>query len=589
LAGTTTPAATYTSASGATFNTNPIVLDSAGRVPSSGEIWLTDGAQYKFVLKDSNDVLIATYDNIIGINSNFVNYTNQQEIQTATAGQTVFTLTTMQYQPATGSLSVFVDGVNQYGPGSTYSFQETSSTVVTFTTGLHVGASVKFTTSAINASSYGNASQITYTPAGTGAVATNVQARLRQTVSVKDFGAVGDGTTDDTTAFTNAATYAGSINGDVYVPPTAATYKLNSNPTVPTNVNFQCSPSWLSGSGLIPAEQFIALSEGVSPNIFAIKYIGYTETATNETKRKWGVVGWVNYKNAPASGYEGTLTDAVGVDGRGITSVANGRVWGVVGLGQLSPGVSGVAQAYAAEFDINNNYANNIQDSAIPAKGVVVVSGGTYRPEVAHFVNATKTPNNGLGDNRFFNGLRFYQDSCYAANIYIDDYNSCDAIRIPKQSLGVHWTSNSNLVNYYMKIDQSNNHLRLNIDSNQSFDIYNSANQLIVATGELNTSYGKPVAFSATTYGSVPASINAALADVITFGASGSITGGITGGVQGQIITLVNASGGTVTITRNSNMRTAGGASVSLGNLQVVQFVCTGGVYFQMAITTTNA
>ena len=103
IAGTTTPAATYTSSLGVTAQPNPIVLDAAGRVPNSGEIWLTDGIIYKFVLKDSNDVTIATYDNITGINSNFVNFTAEQEIQTATAGQTVFDLTTMQYQVGTNS------------------------------------------------------------------------------------------------------------------------------------------------------------------------------------------------------------------------------------------------------------------------------------------------------------------------------------------------------------------------------------------------------------------------------------------------------------------------------------------------------
>ncbi len=113
LAGTTTPAPTYTSSSGAIAHSNPIVLDGAGRVPS-GEIWLTDGIQYKFVVEDAASNLIGTYDNLSGINSNFVNFTNEQEIQTATAGQTVFNLTTMQYQPGTNSLSVFVDGVNQY-------------------------------------------------------------------------------------------------------------------------------------------------------------------------------------------------------------------------------------------------------------------------------------------------------------------------------------------------------------------------------------------------------------------------------------------------------------------------------------------
>ena len=48
------------------------------------------------------------------------------------------------------------------------------------------------------------ATQSFYTPAGAGAVATTVQAKLRESVSVLDFGAVGDGVTDDTAAF-NAA------------------------------------------------------------------------------------------------------------------------------------------------------------------------------------------------------------------------------------------------------------------------------------------------------------------------------------------------------------------------------------------------
>jgi hypothetical protein len=61
-AGTTTPQATYTTSAGTIAHANPIVLDSAGRVPG-GEIWLLF-ANYKFVLKTSAAVLIATYDNI---------------------------------------------------------------------------------------------------------------------------------------------------------------------------------------------------------------------------------------------------------------------------------------------------------------------------------------------------------------------------------------------------------------------------------------------------------------------------------------------------------------------------------------------
>jgi len=200
LAGTTTPAVAYTSSQGNTAWTNPIVLDAAGRVSGSGEIWITDGIIYKFVLKDSNDVLIATYDNITGINSNSVAYTNQQEIQTATANQTVFNLATMSYQPGTNSLSVFVDGVNQYGPGAQYAYTETDADTVTFVSGLHVGAQVKFTTTQQQGAGAVDASQVSYVPPFTGSVATNVEAKLAQTVSVMDFGAVGNGIANDTAA-----------------------------------------------------------------------------------------------------------------------------------------------------------------------------------------------------------------------------------------------------------------------------------------------------------------------------------------------------------------------------------------------------
>jgi hypothetical protein len=65
-AGTTTPLATYTSSTGLTANTNPIVLNSAGRV--ANQIWLTTGSAYKFVLQTSAAVQIYSQDNISGEN-----------------------------------------------------------------------------------------------------------------------------------------------------------------------------------------------------------------------------------------------------------------------------------------------------------------------------------------------------------------------------------------------------------------------------------------------------------------------------------------------------------------------------------------
>jgi hypothetical protein len=207
-AGTTTPQATYTSALGVTPHANPIVLDSAGRVPG-GEIWLTDSLIYKFVIETSLAVLIGTYDNITGVNSNFVNYTVQEEVITATAGQTVFNLSTINYTPGTNSLSVYIDGVNQYVGDS---YLETDSDTVTFTSGLHVGAEVKFTTAVQVTTGAVDASTVGYTYPATGAAGQTVQARLEQYVSVKDFGAVGDGVADDTAAIQAAVNTGMPLN-----------------------------------------------------------------------------------------------------------------------------------------------------------------------------------------------------------------------------------------------------------------------------------------------------------------------------------------------------------------------------------------
>jgi hypothetical protein len=66
LSGTTTPVTTYTTRDGTTNNTNPIVLDAAGR--TSNEIWLDGGVLYKFILKTSAFVQIGSYDDIPAIN-----------------------------------------------------------------------------------------------------------------------------------------------------------------------------------------------------------------------------------------------------------------------------------------------------------------------------------------------------------------------------------------------------------------------------------------------------------------------------------------------------------------------------------------
>lgn len=74
-----------------------------------------------------------------------------------------------------------------------------------------------------------DASSLHYLPAGTGAVSTFVDKKLKECISVKDFGAAGDGSVDDTSEIQLAITYAISVSGVLYWP--AGTYVTSASLT----------------------------------------------------------------------------------------------------------------------------------------------------------------------------------------------------------------------------------------------------------------------------------------------------------------------------------------------------------------------
>jgi len=71
--------------------------------------------------------------------------TTTKETQTATAGQTLFTLATMTYIPASGNIAVYVNGSRNT------SFTETSGNVITFSNPMVGGETVLFESNASQA------------------------------------------------------------------------------------------------------------------------------------------------------------------------------------------------------------------------------------------------------------------------------------------------------------------------------------------------------------------------------------------------------------------------------------------------------
>jgi hypothetical protein len=126
-AGTTAPAATYTSNLGNIANTNPIVLDAYGRVPN--EIWLTVGVAYKFVLQDSSAVQIGTWDNISGAVS------SQNIVTSLSGGSTGLTPSTATIGAVTlsGTLNVSNGGTGLTTVGTSGQFLTSNGVNLTYT------------------------------------------------------------------------------------------------------------------------------------------------------------------------------------------------------------------------------------------------------------------------------------------------------------------------------------------------------------------------------------------------------------------------------------------------------------------------
>lgn len=111
--------------------------------------------------------------------------------------------------------NIFINGVYQEKDSYTL-----AGNTITFSIAPPLNSSIEILTNETGVINSGNANDISYTLTAPGATLQSVQTKLEQYVSVKDFGAVGDGVADDSTAINNALANGGYI----YFP--AGTYKV---------------------------------------------------------------------------------------------------------------------------------------------------------------------------------------------------------------------------------------------------------------------------------------------------------------------------------------------------------------------------
>jgi hypothetical protein len=262
---------------------------------------------------------------------------------------------------------------------------------------------------------YAGADTVGYTPAGTGAVATTVQSKLRESVSVKDFGADATGVADSTSAFLAAATASLSV----FIP--AGTYKLTSG-----SLSFSTGVAFIgAGQGAVT----LNCTSGTS-NLFS-----WTGSATGGgmsgvTINGSGMTGgnlisnigqsrWTVKDCQLLNGYNGIY-----VQDQNMSTLSNLFLNNQIG----AYGIKGYGSGTGAfnVLDINNIAIGFATNGATSPVGVIL-DGDAATIDMRHVqvvkgyrgLSIVNTPNFTLGPS-FLSAYDFQSDYTYDACIYID-------------------------------------------------------------------------------------------------------------------------------------------------------------------------
>jgi hypothetical protein len=204
-----------------------------------------------------------------------------------------------------------------------------------------------------------------------GAVNRAINLKLAESVSVKDFGAVGDGTTNDASAIQNAINFVATTGGSLYFP--CATYKINSAISHPSNVLINLQNSTLDFSSCTVAYAWAMTSGGA--------YYSLQPALSNGTLK--GV-------SSPASNVFSATTNGLDMQGSNI-SIYNVTVTGF---------------KYGIVFE-SNSYGIKLFSSQLSCCGT------------AWYANATGKTNMGAGLQAI--------DTSFAHNNYCLYNNLCEA------------------------------------------------------------------------------------------------------------------------------------------------------------------
>ena len=205
--------------------------------------------------------------------------------------------------------------------------------------------------------------QVTFLAAGTGATQRTALDKLRDVVSVKDFGAVGDGVANDTAAF--AAAVAASATGTILVP--SGTYRIGTNLTIPRTHGL-----WFSVSGIMSIDSGVTLAINGSVDAPDAQIFAGAGLATGIT---FADVGRIHVRWFGAKG-DGTTDDATEVQAAVDTARRSDRATVFFGSGIFAVGTSITLTGPANAITIMGTDMSGLQTGSTNSNTVILWTGG---------------------------------------------------------------------------------------------------------------------------------------------------------------------------------------------------------------------